>query len=146
MSAETAWHLSSIPTTAPAVADGWETPRAPVVILAAPRRAPPRTAGGAQAAQAAQATGPDLDALVLAYPLFSRLRFRAYQPVLSPRAWRRVAERAPWGLRRGDLLEVTSYGATCSFPEALLVRRLHDGVAAMVYPAEVEPAATAHEA
>jgi hypothetical protein len=82
---------------------------------------------------------PDARALVREYPAGRRLRFRGYHPAIWPRDWRRAAEREPWGLRPGDLVEVTGYGVTRGFPEALLVRRLADGVEAMIFPPEVAP-------
>ena len=82
---------------------------------------------------------PDVRALAREYPVGRRLRFRGYHPAIWPRDWRRAAEREPWGLRPGDLVEVTGYGVTRGFPEALLVRRLSDGVEAMIFPPEVVP-------
>jgi hypothetical protein len=79
--------------------------------------------------------------LELAYPAGSQVRFRGYDPVLAPLGWRRQAAQAAWGLKRGDLLEVTAYGVARNFPEALVTRRLRDGVPAMIFPAEAEPAA-----
>lgn len=84
---------------------------------------------------------PDAEhqALQLAFPVGSRQRFRTYHPAIWPRDWRRAAERAAWGLRPDDLLEVTGYGATWGFPEALLLRRVRDGTTAMIFPVELAP-------
>src|SRR5439155_23499716 len=59
---------------------------------------------------------PDLDALMQRYPVGSQVKFRAYHPAIWPRDWRRVAERAAWGLRRDQLLQVIGYGSACNFP------------------------------
>ena len=80
---------------------------------------------------------PGLRTLMCLFPLGSRWQFRTYHPAIWPRDWRRTAERAPWGMRAGDLLEVTGYGAARGFPEALLVDRVGDGTAAMLFPSEV---------
>jgi len=109
-------------------------PEPPAVVAASARTAP--RAGGSAANR-----NPDLDALMRRYPVGSRVRFHAYHPAIWPRDWRRVAERAAWGLRRDQLLQVTGYGAARNFPDALLTRRLDDGVEAMVFPPEVEQTA-----
>jgi len=101
-------------------------------VVAAPAPSAPRGGGSAARHDA------DLDALMQRYPMGSQVRFRGYHPAIWPRDWRRVAERATWGLRRDQLLQVTGYGAARNVPEALLTRRLDDGVAAMVFPPEVE--------
>ena len=93
------------------------------------------------AASAPDAAGGDLRRLMARFPAGSRWRFRAYHPAIWPRDWRRAAERAPWGMRSGDLLEVTGYGSAGDFPEALLVNRVGDGTAAMLFPPEIEPLA-----
>ncbi|MBI3972134.1 MAG: hypothetical protein HY332_12655 [Chloroflexi bacterium] len=85
------------------------------------------------------ASDPDVQRLMQAYPLGSRQQFVSYHPAIWPSDWRRAAERAPWGLRRGDVVEVTGYGASRGFPEALLVRRVGDGTDAMIFPAELAP-------
>ena len=139
MSAEIAPRALSIPT---GVLDRLQVPGEPG-IAATPGAGPPRAGGGDQVAARDQR---DLDTLMLTYPLGSRLRFLTYQPVMAPRHWRRVAEQASWGFRPGDSLEVTGHGATCNFPEALLVRRLSDGVQAMIFPLEVEPPARQNQA
>ena len=128
------------PTEAPGVP---ETP-----ISAAPRGpvAPPAPASTSQDTPPAEDGGQGSDHsardrrarvwLELAYPTGSQVRFRGYDPVLARLGWRRQAAQAAWGLRPGDLLEVTGYGAARDFPEALLTRRLRDGVPAMIFPAE----------
>ncbi len=80
---------------------------------------------------------PDVQRLMREFPKGARVVFRGYHPTIWPRDWRRRAERAPWGLRPGDVLEVEGYGAATGFPEALLCRRLTDGVRAMVFFPEV---------
>jgi hypothetical protein len=113
-----------------------------VVLLPArePRGAPvasgidPPALNGAELVAAA-----DLRALMLAFPVGSRLRFHGYHPAIWPRDWRRAAERSPWGLRPDDLLEMTGYGTARGFPDALLARRVRDGTTAMIFPPEVEP-------
>jgi len=83
----------------------------------------------------------DLRLLRARFPLASRWQFRAYHPAIWPRDWRRAAEQAPWGMRSGDVLEVTGYGSAADFPEALLMDRVADGTAAMLFPPEVAPPA-----
>jgi hypothetical protein len=83
----------------------------------------------------------DLRLLMARFPLASRWQFRAYHPAIWPRDWRRAAEQAPWGMRSGDVLEVTGYGSAADFPEALLMDRVGDGTAVMLFPPEVAPLA-----
>jgi hypothetical protein len=91
------------------------------------------------------ATAPAADAplhlLMARFPTGSRWQFHAYHPAIWPRDWRRTAERAPWGMRPGDLLEVTGYGATGDFPEALLMKRVGDSTVAMLFPPDIGPLA-----
>jgi|GEM_PF-6380060 len=83
------------------------------------------------------ASDPDVQRLMHEFPIGTRVIFRGYHPTIWPRSWRRMAERAPWGLRPGDRLQVEGYGASYGFPEALLCRRLSDAVRAMVFFPEV---------
>jgi hypothetical protein len=83
------------------------------------------------------ASDPELEALRRAFPVGQRVIFRTYHPAIWPRDWRRRAEREPWGLRRGDVLQVVGYGAARGFPEALIVRRPRDGAEALVFPPEL---------
>jgi hypothetical protein len=76
-------------------------------------------------------------ALVNAYPVGAAVHFRGYDPTIRPRDWRRLAEQAVWGLRREDALEVTGYGASRGFPDALLVTRASDGATVLVHPPEL---------
>ena len=119
-------------------------PTAPPATMAAPKR-PAMVAAPAPSAPRAGGSAArhdsDLDALMRRYPVGSQVRFHAYHPAIWPRDWRRVAERAAWGLRRDQLLQVTGYGAARNFPDAILTRRLDDGVEAMVFPPEVEQTA-----
>ena len=78
--------------------------------------------------------------LVEAYPVGTAVRFRSYDPTIRPRDWRRQAEREPWGLRAEDGLEVSGYGATRGFPDALLVTRASDGATTLVHPPELQGA------
>jgi len=101
-------------------------------------------ASGAAGAPGAPGAARDLEleALVRAFPIGRRASFRTYHPAIRPRDWRRRAEREPWGLRRGDTVEVIGYGASRGVPEALIVRRPSDGVEALVFPAELAECAT----
>jgi hypothetical protein len=81
-------------------------------------------------------------ALERAYPVGAAVRFGAHLPVLTPRWWRQLAAASPGALRAGDPLEVVGYGATQGVPEALLVRRVADGLGVLVFPAELLPAPT----
>jgi hypothetical protein len=91
------------------------------------------------AARAPDADRSDLGGLTARFPVGSRWRFHAYHTAIWPRDWRRAAERAPWGMRPGDLLEVTGYGPTGDLPESLLLKRLGDGTATMLFPPEIDP-------
>ena len=80
---------------------------------------------------------PDVRLLMSLFPVGSRWQFRTYHPAIWPRDWRRKAEQAAWGMRPGDLLAVTGYGASAGFGEALLMVRERDGTSAMLFPSEV---------
>ncbi len=110
----------------------------PVALALTPRRPEPERARKAGAEPGRRwIDDPDVQRLMREFPRGARVVFRGYHPTIWPRDWRRRAERAPWGLRPGDVLEVEGYGAAAGFPEALLCRRLTDGVRAMVFFPEV---------
>ena len=81
-------------------------------------------------------------ALVRAYPVGADVHFRSFLPVLSSRWWRQRETSNPEGFHAGDALEVTGYGATQGVPDALLVRRGAATASVLVFPLELEPAAT----
>jgi len=126
------------PTEAPGVPETpiSAAPKGTVVTPAPERISPDMPPGGGRGSDHRDRDRRALAWLELAYPTGSQVRFRGYDPVLAPLGWRRQAAQAAWGLQRGDLLEVTGYGAARNFPEALLTRRLRDGVPAMIFPAE----------